>query len=273
MPMYAKFLKEILSNRRKFEDLACVTPNEECSAIFQNKLSEKQHDLGSFTISCVIGNLSVNDALTNLGASINIMSYSLFAKLGLRETKPTRMSIQLADRSVKYPRGTVENVLVKVNKFIFPVDFMILDMDSESSVPLILGRPFLVTSRAMIDVCDGKGNEHELSNEEVFEQLEFLLVDEPSNNTDEFAVIDMIGVQKLRLSLEEPSVLDLKELSRCLDYAHMDEDNGLPVISIADLTLEVIIDEHYQCLRVIRAKTNWNLSKLTKARISRLLGI
>ncbi|XP_048228286.1 uncharacterized protein LOC125369556 [Ricinus communis] len=156
MPRYAKFLKEILSNKRKFEDSACVTLNEEYSANFQNKLLEKRYDLGSFTIPCVISNLFVNDALADLGAGINVMSYSLFIKLGLSETKPTRMSIQLADRSVNYPRGIVENLLVKVNKSIFPVNFMILDMDGESSVPLILGRHFLAISRAMIDVCDGK---------------------------------------------------------------------------------------------------------------------
>ncbi|XP_048234382.1 uncharacterized protein LOC107261349 [Ricinus communis] len=156
MPRYAKFLKEILSNKRKFEDLASVTLNKECLVIFQNKLPEKKHDPGTFTILCVIGDLTISDALADLGPSINVMSYNLFAKLGLREPKPTRMSIQLADKSVKYPKGIVENVLVKVDKFIFPVDFVILDMDGESSVPLILGRPFLVTSRAIIDVCDGK---------------------------------------------------------------------------------------------------------------------
>ncbi|XP_048228276.1 uncharacterized protein LOC125369548 [Ricinus communis] len=253
----------------KFKDLACVTLNEECSIIFQNKLPEKRHDSGNFTISCVIVNLSIDDALADLGASNNVMSHSLFAKLGLGETKPTRMSIQLVDKSVKYLRSIVENVLVKVNKFLLPVYFVILDMDDESSVPLILGRHFLATSRAMIDFYDGKlklrvgdetvtfdlnnsirqsldhdnvvyainvfddaietqlqevlvedplqvtlprGNEHELSNEEVLEQLEFLLANEPSNNTDEFIVIDSIGVQKLRPSLEEPPVLNLKEL-------------------------------------------------------------
>ncbi|XP_048229063.1 uncharacterized protein LOC125369837 [Ricinus communis] len=156
MPRYVKFLNEILNNKRKFEDLERVTLNKECSTIFQNKLPEKRHDPGSFTIPCVIGNLSVNDALADLEASINVIPYNLFVELWLGETKPTRMSIQLADRSVKYPRGIVENVLVKVNKFIFHIDFVILDMDGESSVPLILGRPLFAIFMAMIDVCDGK---------------------------------------------------------------------------------------------------------------------
>ncbi|XP_048229049.1 uncharacterized protein LOC125369820 [Ricinus communis] len=102
-----------------------MTLNEECSAILQNKLPIKRRDLGSFTISC------------------------------LSEPKPTRISIQLLDRAVNFPRRIVENVLVKVDKFIFPIDFVVMDMEGESSVPLILGRPFLATSRAVIDMCDG----------------------------------------------------------------------------------------------------------------------
>ncbi|XP_076881117.1 uncharacterized protein LOC143529156 [Bidens hawaiensis] len=143
MPKYAKFLKEVLSNKKKLEEISCVTLNEECSAVLQNKLPKKMTDPGSFTIPCLIGSLSVSNTLADLGASINLMPYSVFAKLDLGEPKPTRMSIQLADRSVKYPRGIVENMLVKIDKFVFPVDFVILDMDEDENVPLILGRPFL----------------------------------------------------------------------------------------------------------------------------------
>ncbi|XP_048229266.1 uncharacterized protein LOC125369910 [Ricinus communis] len=193
MPRYARFLKEILSNKRKLEDLGLVTLNEECSAIFQNKLPVKRHDLGSFTVTCIFGDLPISDALADLGASINLMPSSLFEKLGLSEPQPTRMSIQLAYRTVKYPRGIVEDVLVKVDKFIFPVDFVVMDMEGESSVPLILGRPFLATSRAVVDVCDGKlqlreillddplqvalqaDEEEELSNEDALERLACLL--------------------------------------------------------------------------------------------------
>ncbi|XP_076928730.1 uncharacterized protein LOC143592785 [Bidens hawaiensis] len=130
MPKYTKFLKDVLTNKRKLEELSHVTLNEECSAILQNKLPEKMTDPGSFTIPCLIGRIG--------------------------EPKTTRMSIQLADRSIKYPRGIVENMLVKIDKFVFPVDFVILDMDEDKNVPLILERPFLATARALIDVCTGK---------------------------------------------------------------------------------------------------------------------
>ncbi|KAK5839297.1 hypothetical protein PVK06_008073 [Gossypium arboreum] len=156
MPTYAKFLKELLTNRRKFEELSTVELNEECSVILQNKLPTKLKDPGSFTIPCLIGSLNVEKALADLGASINLMPYKMFKQLGLGEPKPTKMSIQLADRSVKYPRGIIEDVLVKIDKFIFPVGFVVLDMDEDVEVPLILGRPFLATIRAVIDMGDGK---------------------------------------------------------------------------------------------------------------------
>ncbi|KAK5836570.1 hypothetical protein PVK06_012362 [Gossypium arboreum] len=156
MPTYVKFLKELLTNKRKFEGLSTIELNEECSAILQNKLPTKLKDPESFTIPCLIGSLNVEKALVDLGASINLMPYKMFKQFGLREPKPTRMSIQLADRSIKYPRGIIEDVLVKVDKFIFFVDFVVLDMDEDVEVPLILGRPFLATAKAVINVGDGK---------------------------------------------------------------------------------------------------------------------
>ena len=156
MPKYAKFLKELFSNKRKLEELSTMTLSEESSAILQNKIPKKLKDLGSFTIPCLIGSLLVDKALVDLGASINLMPYSLFKKLGLGEPKSTRMSIQQADKSLKYPRGIIKDVLVKIDKFIFPMDFVILDMDEDVEVPLIFGRPFLATTRAIIDVSDGR---------------------------------------------------------------------------------------------------------------------
>ncbi|XP_022040093.1 uncharacterized protein LOC110942626 [Helianthus annuus] len=100
MPKYAKFLKDILSNKQKLEDMSCVVMNESCSAIPQNHLPTKMGDLASFTLPCLIGNMSVSHALADLGASINLMPYKVFTKLDLGEPSPTRMSIRLADRSI-----------------------------------------------------------------------------------------------------------------------------------------------------------------------------
>ncbi|GKB78670.1 DNA-directed DNA polymerase [Tanacetum coccineum] len=94
--------------------------------------------------------------LKDLGASISLMPYTMYKKLGLGEPKATRMSLELADRSIQYPRGIIKNVLIKVDKFVLPIDFIILDMPEDSRVPIILGRPFLATARAMIDVFNKK---------------------------------------------------------------------------------------------------------------------
>ncbi|CAA0828832.1 Unknown protein, partial [Striga hermonthica] len=109
-----------------------------------------------FTIPCTIGNISINNALCDLGASINLMPLSIFKKLGLGEVKPSTVTLQLADRSITYPKGIVEDVLVKIDKFIFPVDFVVLEMEEDNDVPLILGRPFLATGDALIDVKNGE---------------------------------------------------------------------------------------------------------------------
>ncbi|KAL5569688.1 hypothetical protein UlMin_026263 [Ulmus minor] len=156
MPKYAKFLKEVLSNKRKLEANEKVMLTEECSAILQRKLPPKLKDLGSFTIPCTIGDFNFDKVLCDLGASINLMPLLIFRKLGLREVKPTTVSLQLADRSIKHPRGIIEDVLVKVDKFIFPADFIVLDMEEDQEIPLILGRPFLATGRTLIDVHQGR---------------------------------------------------------------------------------------------------------------------
>ncbi|GKC62648.1 putative nucleotidyltransferase, ribonuclease H [Tanacetum coccineum] len=167
MPKYAKFLKSLLTNKARLEEACTVTMNKRCSAVLLNKLPSKEKDPGSFTIPCNIGHLHINNALADLGASISLMPYTMYEKLGLGESKPTRMSLELADRSIQYPRGIIENVTIKVDNFILPIDFVIFDMPEDSRIMIILGRPFLATARAMIYVFNKKitlrvGNDEEL---------------------------------------------------------------------------------------------------------------
>ncbi|GKA97216.1 reverse transcriptase domain-containing protein [Tanacetum coccineum] len=122
----------------------------------KDKLPSKEKDPGSFTIPCDIGQLHINNVLADLGDSISLMPYTMYEKLSLGEPKATRKSLELADRSIQYPRGIIENVLIKVDNFVLPIDFVILDMPEDSRVPIILGRPFLATARAMIDVFNKK---------------------------------------------------------------------------------------------------------------------
>ena len=155
MPSYVKFMKDILSQKRRLADFKTVNLTEECSAILQRKLPQKLKDPGSFTIPCTIGNAIFERELCDLGANTNLMPLSIFKRLGLGESRPTTVTLQLADRSLKHPRGVIEDVLVKVDKFIFPEYFIILDMEEDKEIPIILGRPFLATSREMIDVQKG----------------------------------------------------------------------------------------------------------------------
>ena len=147
MSSYVKFMKDILSHKRRLADFETINLTEECSAILQRKLPQKLKDPGSFTIPSTIGNAIFERALCDLGANINLMPLSIFRRLGLREARPTTVTLQLADKSLKHPRWVIEDVLVKVDKFIFPENFI---------VPIIFGRPFLATSRAMIDVQRGE---------------------------------------------------------------------------------------------------------------------
>ena len=155
-PSYVKFMKKILACKKKLEEYGTIALTEECSAILQKKLPPKLQDPGSFAIPFSIGNQVSGKALCDLGASINLMPLSMFKRLKLGEPKSTTISLQLADRSYQHPRGIIENVLVKVGKFVLPADFVILDMEEDDSVPIILGRPFLATGKAQINVQEGE---------------------------------------------------------------------------------------------------------------------
>ncbi|XP_057756084.1 uncharacterized protein LOC130975283 [Arachis stenosperma] len=156
MPLYAKFLKELINKKRSWKEKETVILNQECSAVIQEGLPPKLKDPGNFFIPCTIGNMPIDKVLCDLGSSINLMPLSMMIRLSIKEVKPTRMSLQLADRSLIITNGVVENLLVKVGKFIFPADFVILDLYEEGSDLIILGRPFLATARAIIDVEKGE---------------------------------------------------------------------------------------------------------------------
>ena len=132
---------------------------EQVSSIIQCKTLVKYKDPGTSTISVNIGGTYIDKALLDLGASVNLLPYSAYEQLGLGELKPTNISLSLADRLVKIPNGIIEDVLVKVDKFYYPVDFMVLDTEPVAKginqVPIILERPFLATSNAIINCWNG----------------------------------------------------------------------------------------------------------------------
>ncbi|GJS00786.1 reverse transcriptase domain-containing protein [Tanacetum coccineum] len=152
MPKFASMFKSLLNNKEKLFDLAKTPVNENCSAVILKKLPEKLGDPGKFLIPCDFPELVECLALADLGASINLMPLSIWKKLSLPELTPTQMILELADRSTTSPSGIAEDVFVKVGKFHFPADFVVVDYVVDPRVPLILGRPFLRTARALIDV-------------------------------------------------------------------------------------------------------------------------
>ncbi|KAI3771660.1 hypothetical protein L6452_02827 [Arctium lappa] len=127
MPSYVKILKDILNKKRRLGEFETVVLTKECSALLTCKIPPKLKDPGSFTIPCSIGGQEVGHALCDLGASINLMPLSVFKKLGIGEARPTTVTLQLADMSLAYPKGKIEDTLVKVDKFIFSADFLVLD--------------------------------------------------------------------------------------------------------------------------------------------------
>ncbi|CAL9024864.1 unnamed protein product [Prunus brigantina] len=159
MPAYGKFFKELNTYKRKYGPNEKVMVSENVSAVLQRKLPPKLKDPGSFSIDITIGGKLVEKAMLDLGASINLMPYSVYLQLGLGELKATTISLQLADRSVKYPRGIVEDILVQVDKLILPADFVVLDMEEapihDRELPILLGRPFMATAKTIIDVQNG----------------------------------------------------------------------------------------------------------------------
>ncbi|XP_068302775.1 uncharacterized protein [Pyrus communis] len=228
VPKYAKFLKELCMNKRRFNDQETVALSEEVSVVLQRKLPPKLKDVGSFTIPCVIGRKEFGRALCDLGASINLMSYSVYESLNLGDLKETKVVIQLADRSNRYPKGLLEDVLVQVNELIFPADFFVLEMEHDpmpTALPLILGRPFLKTACTKIDVYDDT------------------LTMEIDGESIKFKIFNA-----MRIVLMKAPKLELKPIPEHLKYAFLGEDETLPVIISSQLTAE----EGEKLIRVLK---------------------
>ena len=148
MPLYAKFMKIV--------EEGIVSLTATCSAVIQNSLPKKMQDPSSFNIPCKIGHADMGKTLYDSRASINLMPLSVTKRLSLRELTPTAMTFQMADITLAHPEGILDDVLIKVGKFIFPVDFVIIDIEEGKQVPLLLGRPFLETGAALINVKKGE---------------------------------------------------------------------------------------------------------------------
>ncbi|XP_070031727.1 uncharacterized protein [Nicotiana tomentosiformis] len=154
MPGYAKFMKDVVTNKRSM-NCETIKMTHQVSVIV-NSMALKLEDPGAFTIPCTIGSADFAKALCDLGANINLMPYSVFKTLGIGQPRSTFMMLQMEDRTMKRPLGIIDDVLVRVDKFILPVDFVILDCEVNYEVPIILGRPFLAIGKTLVDVEAGE---------------------------------------------------------------------------------------------------------------------
>ena len=220
VPTYAKFLKDLCTVKKGFNVNQNAFLTEQVSAIIECKTPVKYKDPGCPTISVNIGGISVEKALLDLGPSVNLLPYSMYKQLGLGELKPTSITLSLADRSIKIPKGTIEDVLIQVDKFYYPVDFVVLDTKpvavGANHVPIILGRPFLATSNAIINFQNGVmqlsfGNMTLELNIFHFIKRHMQPVED---DCEEICIIDII----LEEHVNEQQVQDLltRELSECL---------------------------------------------------------
>nr|GEY59609.1 reverse transcriptase domain-containing protein [Tanacetum cinerariifolium] len=190
MPKFVPMFKKLLNNKDKLIELTKTPLNENCSAVVLKKLPEKLGDLGRFLIPCDFTGLDICLALADLGASINLIPLLIWKKLRLPTLNGTKMVLELVDRTISKPTGVAENVFVKVGKFYFPVDFVILDFVADPRVPLILRRPFLSTAHALIDVYKG-----EITLRHDDQSLTLICGDTPSisyNNLESLNKVDLI---------------------------------------------------------------------------------
>ncbi|GKD42373.1 reverse transcriptase domain-containing protein [Tanacetum coccineum] len=242
MPKFASTFKSLLSNKEKLFELANTPLNENCSAVLLKKLPKKLGDPDKFLIPCDFPELDECLALADLGASINLMPLSVWKKLSLLELTPTRMTLELANRSIAYPVGVAEDVFVKVGKFHFPADFIVVDYDVDPRVPLILRRPFLRTARALIDV-----HGEELILRDGDEQLIFH-TDTTSKYPNEHRIESIKMINFIDISCEDnfKEGLTIKKLSHHLSGSTTstpDSSPSLTPVETSDSLLEEFVDE------------------------------
>ncbi|XP_070019359.1 uncharacterized protein [Nicotiana sylvestris] len=218
MPGYAKMMKDLMSRKFDFQDLAMVTLTQTCSAMVTRPIAEKLSDLGSFTIPCTIDNFAFAKALCDLGASINLMPLKLYKRLGIGRARPTSMLLQLADRTVKRPYGILDDVLIQVGKFVIPADFVILDCKVDEEIPIILGRSFLAIGRALID-CETGELKMRLNDEEIT-----FNVQKSIRRPSEFANCSLIDVVDVIVETDDEMLTMEDPLAACL--MNVDEVNG-----------------------------------------------
>ncbi|CAL9005417.1 unnamed protein product [Prunus brigantina] len=239
IPAYGKFIKHLMTHKLNFAPSEEVKLNKNVSAVLQRKLPPKLEDPGSFDIPINIGDKKVGRAMLDLGASINVMPYSVYQELGLEGMKKTSIRLELADHSIKYPKGIVEDILVQVNTLILPAEFVVMDMEDnpygDRVDPILLGRPFMATADTIIKPYP------------------------PSFRPP----LEPLGPSSTRLdpSVITPPKLELKPLPNHLKYTYLGANETLPVIIAAGLTLHEE-DSLIEVLKEHKTALGWTIADI-----------
>ncbi|RVW72438.1 hypothetical protein CK203_060471 [Vitis vinifera] len=261
---YVKFLKDLCTIKRGLNVNKKVFLTEQVSAIIQFKSPMKYKDPGCSTISMMIRETCVEKALLDLGASVNLLPYSIYKQLGLGELKPTSITLSLVDRFVKIPRDMIEDVVVEVDKFYYPMDFVVLDTDlvakGTNCVPIILERPFLATSNAIIDCRNGV---MELTFGNMTLELNIFYLCKKKNSIQKKKkdqkrreeILSLFNGEETQEAVkEEPPKLILKPLPMELKYAYLEENKQSPVVISSFLTTtkeDCLLEVLKRCKKVI----------------------
>ncbi|RDX92306.1 hypothetical protein CR513_25582, partial [Mucuna pruriens] len=287
VPKYAKFLKELCIHKRRKRKgsreiggvVSTLTRNEEFTA-GALALPKKCRDLGIFSVPCTIGECTFADAMLDLGASINVMSASIYRSLNFGDLEPAGMTIQLANMSIVQPLGVLEDVLVQVNKLIFPADFYVLDMEDETSgkeSTLILGRTFLMTARTKIDVHVGtlsmefgdtlvqfnifEAIKHPTEDHSIFginflDEIveEYIQLNSSNEDIEEFAG-SADGINCLGVIDEEADHEEVQDLPNSEDNHSNITDLDFEV-ELSELLDQVCNQEHPECIRDAAVKSD-----------------
>ncbi|XP_070009496.1 uncharacterized protein [Nicotiana sylvestris] len=221
MPGYAKMMKDLMSRKFDFQDLSIVTLTQTCSVVVTRTMAQKMSYPSSFTILYTIWSYAFAKALYDLGANINLMPLAIYTKLGIGRSRPTSMLLQLADHTVKRLTGILDDVLVQVRKFVFPAGFVILDCQVDEEIPIILGRPFLTTRRALID-CETRELKMRLNDEEVI-----FNVQQSMRRPSEYANCSLVEVVDVILHEDDVTLAAKDPLEACLTNLEEMDGEGL----------------------------------------------
>ncbi|XP_012458190.1 uncharacterized protein LOC105778982 [Gossypium raimondii] len=156
MPKYVKFLREVMSRRKRIQRFERFNLNAECTTVVPRRVPPKLKDLGSFTIPIDIGGFNFGKALYDLRPSTNLIPLSIYRRLGLGDLRETPVTLQLVDRSLVHPKRVLDDVSMRVRHFILPINFIVLNFEEDVEIPILLGRLFLATSKATIDADKGE---------------------------------------------------------------------------------------------------------------------